>query len=161
MSPILQVHPSDDALVALRDLEAGALVSLKGQSWTLREKIPAKQKFAAQDFAIVGDLITMYGVTVGKSHAGRARQVLCMHTRQRQVHASAAFAGKQSDYSWTPPDVSKWKNRTFNGFKRSHGPAGTANHWVVIPLVFCENRNLGFMREALVREPRLRQNLAV
>ncbi|MFZ4595293.1 MAG: hypothetical protein ACOYOF_13630 [Verrucomicrobiaceae bacterium] len=27
---------------------------------------------------------------------------------------------------------------------RPDGPAGTANHWVVIPLVFCQNRNLIF-----------------
>jgi altronate hydrolase len=34
---------------------------------------------------------------------------------------------------------------------RPDGPAGKAIHWVVIPLVFCENRNLIFMREALTR----------
>jgi|UniRef100_UPI0037849198 altronate hydrolase len=148
MSPILQVHPSDDALVALRDLEAGAVVALNGQSWKLREKIPAKQKFAAHDFA-VGDIVTMYGVTVGKATQPIAAGEL-IHTHN-VVHATSAFSGKQNDYTWTPPDVSKWRNRTFNGFKRSHGPAGTANHWIVIPLVFCENRNLAFMREALTR----------
>jgi altronate hydrolase len=148
MSPILQVHPSDDALVALRDLEAGASVTLNGQSWTLREKIPAKQKFAAHDFG-VGDLVTMYGVTVGKAKQPIAAGAL-IHTHN-VVHATSSFSGKQRDYTWTPPDVSKWQNRTFNGFKRDHGPAGTANHWIVIPLVFCENRNLAFMREALTR----------
>ncbi len=148
MSPILQVHPSDDALVALRDLEAGANVTLNGQSWTLREKIPAKQKFAAHDFA-VGDLVTMYGVTVGKATQPITAGAL-IHTHN-VVHATSSFSGKQRDYTWTPPDVSKWQNRTFNGFKRAHGPAGTANHWIVIPLVFCENRNLAFMREALTR----------
>jgi altronate hydrolase len=148
MTSILQVHPADDAIVALRDLEAGASVSLNNRSWTLREKIPVKQKFAAKDFA-VGDLVTMYGVTVGKATQPIAAGAL-IHTHN-VVHATAAFSGKQRDYTWTPPDVSKWKNRTFNGFKRSHGPAGTANHWIVIPLVFCENRNLNFMREALTR----------
>jgi altronate hydrolase len=148
MSPILQVHPSDDALVALRDLEAGAVVALNDRSWTLREKVPAKQKFAAHDFAI-GDLVTMYGVTVGKATQPIAAGAL-IHTHN-VVHATSAFSGKQHDYTWTPPDVSKWQNRSFNGFKRSHGPAGTANHWIVIPLVFCENRNLAFMREALTR----------
>ena len=66
MASILQVHPSDDAIVALHDLDAGAALSLNGNTWTLREKIPAKQKFAAHDFA-VGDVVTMYGVTVGKA----------------------------------------------------------------------------------------------
>jgi len=148
MTPILQVHPADDALVALRDLDAGTTLSLNGGAWTLREKIPAKQKFAAHDFA-VGDLVTMYGVTVGKATQPIAAGAL-IHTHN-VVHATAAFSGKQRDYVWTPPDVAKWQHRTFDGFKRPHGPAGTANYWVVIPLVFCENRNLSFMREALTR----------
>lgn len=148
MTALLQVHPADDLIVALRDLEAGAEVALNGHRWTLREKIAAKQKFAAKDFA-VGDLVTMYGVTIGRATQPIAAGAL-VHTHNI-VHATAAFSGKQRDYVWTPPDVSKWAGRSFQGFKRSQGPAGTANHWVVIPLVFCENRNLGFMREALTR----------
>ncbi|MGV3659684.1 MAG: UxaA family hydrolase [Prosthecobacter sp.] len=148
MAAILQVHPADDAIVALRDLEAGAAVSLSSEAWTLREKIPAKQKFAAHDFA-QGDLVTMYGVTVGRATQPIAKGAL-LHTHN-VIHATSAFSGKQRDYTWTPPDVTKWQGRTFNGFKRARGPAGTANHWIVIPLVFCENRNLAFMREALTR----------
>lgn len=148
MASILQVHPADDAIVALRDLDAGAAVSLSNAAWTLREKIPAKQKFAAHDFAL-GDLITMYGVTVGRATQPIAKGAL-LHTHN-VVHATSEFTGKQREHAWTAPDVSKWKTRTFNGFKRAQGPAGTANHWIVIPLVFCENRNLAFMREALTR----------
>lgn len=150
MAAILQVHPADDAIVALRDLDAGAAVSLSSAAagWTLKEKIPAKQKFAAHDFA-QGDLITMYGVTVGRATQAIAKGAL-LHTHN-VVHATAAFTGKQREYAWTPPDVTKWQSRSFNGFKRAQGPAGTANYWIVIPLVFCENRNLAFMREALTR----------
>lgn len=150
MAAILQVHPADDAIVALRDLDAGAAVSLSSAAaaWTLKEKIPAKQKFAAHDFA-QGDLITMYGVTVGRATQAIAKGAL-LHTHN-VVHATSAFTGKQRDYSWTPPDVTKWQGRSFNGFRRAQGPAGTANYWIVIPLVFCENRNLAFMREALTR----------
>ncbi|MEZ5387528.1 MAG: altronate dehydratase family protein [Prosthecobacter sp.] len=148
MAYLLQVHPADDLIVALRDLDAGAEVSLNGHRWTLREKIPAKQKFAAHDFT-VGDIITMYGVIVGKATQPIAAGAL-VHTHN-VVHATSSFSGKQSDYVWTPPDVLKWAGRSFNGFKRTQGPAGTANHWIVIPLVFCENRNLNFMREALTR----------
>ena len=56
--------------------------------------------------------------------------------------------GKLRDMPWTAPDASRWRGRTFDGFRRPHGRAGAANHWIVIPLVFCENRNLAFMREA-------------
>jgi len=145
---ILRVHPADDLIVALQDLSAGQIVHLEGRTWTLPEAIPAKHKFASQDFPS-GHLATMYGVTVG-----RATQAIpaggLIRTGNLQHHA-APCTGKQADLRWTPPDVSRWQGRTFQGFRRAHGPAGTANHWLVIPLVFCENRNVAFMREALTR----------
>lgn len=48
------------------------------------------------------------------------------------------------------PDVTHWQGRTFQGFHRANGRVGTANHWLVVPLVFCENRNIQVLQEALV-----------
>lgn len=145
---LLRIHPADNAVVALQDLEAGQAVTLPPAKWILQEPIAAKHKFAAVDLA-EGDLVTMYGVTVG-----RVTQAVAaggwLHTGNLR-HESASFTGKQGSIQWQAPDVSRWKERTFQGFRRSHGPAGTANHWLVIPLVFCENRNLGIMRDALTR----------
>lgn len=148
MSHILQVHPTDDAIVALNDLACGTTVSWGAGSATLRERIPMKQKFAARGFA-AGDLITMYGVTVGKATQEIAQGAL-LHTGN-VIHATSSYRGKQREYLWTPPTVTSWQERSFRGYRRAQGPAGTANFWIVIPLVFCENRNLAFMREALSR----------
>jgi altronate hydrolase len=74
-----------------------------------------------------------------------------VHTHNLK-HATDEFGGKQREVSWTPPDVTHWKRQTFAGYKRKEGRAGTANYWIVIPLVFCENRNLAFLREALQTE---------
>src|SRR5262245_15925697 len=63
---ILRIHPADDLIVALRPLKAGDSLRLDGKAWTLREDIGAKHKFAARDFA-VGELVKMYGVTVGRT----------------------------------------------------------------------------------------------
>lgn len=35
------------------------------------------------------------------------------------------------------------------GYHRANGTVGTANYWLVIPLVFCENRNVLVMKNAL------------
>lgn len=145
---IQRIDPKDDAIVALQDLPQGREVALNGDSWKLVEAIPAKQKFAAREFA-AGDRVTMYGVTVGRAKS--AIKTGALLSTANLAHDTDGFGGKQREYSWTPPDVSKWSARSFDGFKRSDGPAGTANYWIVIPLVFCENRNLGFMREALTR----------
>ena len=59
------------------------------------------------------------------------------------------MATGMSDFNWQPPDVSKFTGRTFNGYYRSDGRVGTANYWLFIPTVFCENRNLDVIKEAL------------
>ncbi len=145
---IQRIDPRDDAIVALADLASGTTVSVGGESWTTRQRIPAKQKFITRDLA-PGDTVTMYGVTVGR--AKTAIGAGCLLSQDNLAHDTDSFGGKQRDYVWTAPDVSRWRSRTFDGFHRPDGPAGTANYWIVIPLVFCENRNLAFMREALVR----------
>ena len=65
-------------------------------------------------------------------------------------HAATDFKGKQEDYHWTAPDVSKFQNRTFNGYHRADGQVGTQNYWLVIPLVFCENRNIELLKNAFL-----------
>jgi altronate hydrolase len=56
------------------------------------------------------------------------------------------------DYAWTPPNVSGWSSRTFDGYYRADGQVGTRNYWLVIPLVFCENRNIEALRDAFEEE---------
>ena len=63
---ILQIHPLDNAIVALSDLTRGETVRLNGRSWTLQSDVPAKHKFAADDLQ-AGDELRMYGVLVGKA----------------------------------------------------------------------------------------------
>ncbi|MFZ4763636.1 MAG: UxaA family hydrolase [Roseimicrobium sp.] len=145
----LRIHPADDLIVALRPLKAGSTLQIDGKTWTLREDIGAKHKFAARDFA-QGEMAKMYGVTVGRTTQPVSAGAL-VHTHNLK-HATDDFGGKQGEVSWVPPDVSRWQNQTFAGFRRREGRAGTANYWVVIPLVFCENRNLAFLREALQTE---------
>ena len=56
------------------------------------------------------------------------------------------------DYNWVAPPVSAFENRTFKGYHRSDGKVGTANYWLFMPTVFCENRNLDVIKEALHNE---------
>jgi len=67
-------------------------------------------------------------------------------------HQAAAFQEKTQEYRWTPPDVSRWKQREFLGYRRSDGQVGTRNYWIVVPLVFCENRNIAVLKQAFEEE---------
>ncbi len=145
---IQRIHEKDDAIVALQDLSPGQRVQLDAMEWTLRDSIPLKHKFAARDFQD-GDKVTMYGVTVGRTRGNVPAGSLL--TTENLVHAADAFRAEIGAKPWTPPDVQTWRDRTFKGFRRSDGLVGTANLWLVVPLVFCENRNIAVMQSALDR----------
>ncbi len=146
---VLKVHPSDNVIVALRDLAKDEVVEYNGNSYKIAETIPAKHKFTETPLQ-PGEPITMYGVLVGKASepipaGGRI-------STNNVKHAANDFQLGSRKTSWHEPDVSKFSTKTFMGYHRSDGSVGTANYWLVLPMVFCENRNLEVMREALVEE---------
>ncbi|RAJ77474.1 altronate hydrolase [Chitinophaga dinghuensis] len=150
MKQVLKVHPADNVLVALRDLEAESKVTYNGEEYTLKEKIPAKHKFTTTDLQ-PGDAVTMYGVLVGK--ASRPIAVGQRISTENLRHAAAGYAlSATRRTAWMQPDTSKWKDRTFMGYHRADGSVGTANYWLVIPLVFCENRNVEVLKSAMLKE---------
>jgi len=145
----IQLDPRDNVQVALTDLSAGETVVISSSPFVVSSSIPAKHKFALQNFP-PGAEIVMYGVTVGK-----AREPIAMGgllTTSNVVHDAAGFQEKTSNYAWTAPDAARWAGRTFDGYHRQDGQVGTRNYWLVIPLVFCENRNVDALREAFEEE---------
>jgi altronate hydrolase len=144
---ILKVHPKDNVLVALVDLAMGEEISYGNEVYILKDNVPAKHKFVTQDLR-TDDEVIMYGVLVGKAKLPVPKGALL--TTGNLKHAATGFHTGEKHMEWHVPDVSAWKDKTFNGFHRSDGQVGTANHWLVIPMVFCENRNLDVIREALL-----------
>ncbi|WP_080057617.1 UxaA family hydrolase [Spirosoma aerolatum] len=146
---VLKIHPDDSVLVALTDLEPGDRVQWEHTNLIVTEAVPAKHKVALQAFE-PGDSIMMYGVLVGK-----AKQAIPMGGRLTTFnvqHATDSYDLHGSSYQWAAPSVDRWQGQTFMGYPRSDGRVGTANYWVVIPLVFCENRNIQVLEDALVHD---------
>jgi altronate hydrolase len=143
-----KVHPTDNVMVALTDLEAGEEAVYQGKTYKVTEFIPAKHKFAI-DIIITGSEIIMYGVLVGKAQSDIAAGGLLTITNVK--HAASGFTNATNHLGWQRPDATKWQNSTFNGYHREDGSVGTANYWLVIPMVFCENRNIEVLQEALVK----------
>ena len=146
---VLQVHPKDNVLVALQDLKAGETVGFNEVNYTILEDIPAKHKFTTQVIPEGGTII-MYGVLVGK--AKQALHVGIRIATENITHASDGFVLGERRTDWQIPSIQKWKERTFNGYHRSNGSVGTGNYWLVVPMVFCENRNVEVLKEALLEE---------
>jgi altronate hydrolase len=143
----LRIHPQDNVLVALRDLEQGTNIEFEGQTFNLTGPVAAKHKFAINALR-PGEQIFMYGVLVGK--ATKEIQQGGLISTENIHHASSEFHLGQRKLDWHQPDNSNFKDRTFMGYHRTDGSVGTANYWIVIPLVFCENRNINVLKEALV-----------
>jgi len=148
-SNILKIHPQDNVLVALADLRGGDLVQMDGVSLLLKSDVPAKHKFAINDLA-AGQTIIMYGITVGKATQPIGRGELLTTANVR--HDTAITERKTAFQGWHAPDVSRWQTRTFLGYHRADGQVGTRNYWLVVPLVFCENRNVSVLKQAFDEE---------
>jgi altronate hydrolase len=150
---VLQLDPRDNVLVALTTLDLGMTVrygpAASPASCVVTQTIPAKHKMALKDLK-PGDLIFMYGMVVGEAvEAIRSGGLL---TTRNIHHRAGDYTAERQPASIAVPDASAWAGRTFMGYHRADGQVGTRNYWIVLPLVFCENRNVEQMREALEEE---------
>jgi altronate hydrolase len=146
---VLQLDPRDNVLIALRDLRKGDRITFSNCTYDLVTDVPAKHKFSAEDLA-AGSPVRMYGVLVGTVRESiRAGEIV---TTRNTSHQAAPYQDRVHDDKWTPPNVDPWLGRTFQGYARPDGQVGTRNYWLVAPLVFCENRNIGVMKQAFEEE---------
>lgn len=145
----LKIHPADNLMVALVDLQAGESVSLGTEIFQLQTAVPAKHKFALEAFS-TGTEVLLYGVVVGRATKNIAKGE-AVHTHNI-THDTEAYQvpKKVETQSWSPPLRDKYANRGFLGYHRADGKVGTENNWLVIPLVFCQNRNIEELKNSLL-----------
>ena len=146
MKEFLKIDKSDNVLVALRDVPSGEL-EYNGLKLTLDNPVRQKHKFLTNDLR-KGQKVIMYGVPVGSANVDlKAGAVI--NTENVTHFADKVSLDHSSTYEWKKPDIGEWTKKTFHGYHRSDGSVGTANYWLFVPLVFCENRNLKVIEEAL------------
>ena len=146
-SKVLCIQPEDDMLVALADLASGEVVDWEGESYLIQTPVPRKHKFARRSFA-TGEILKLYGVPVGKA-LSPIRRGEAVTTENLTHYAAEVEIGTSEPYRWSPPWVADYEPLTFDGVVRADGRVGTANYWLIFPLVFCENRNVEQLQRAL------------
>jgi len=148
---VLRIHEKDNAIVALMDLKKGAKITFEGIDYELQDDINAKHKFVSENLE-KGDAVYMFGVLVGRAKENILKGGL-IHTHNL-VHDTEKYGvdNAKKDIIWNAPDISKFKNKTFLGYHRADGKVGTENNWLVIPLVFCQNRNVEVLKDALIEK---------
>ena len=153
MAEYLQIHPTDNVAVALKDLPAGmtveisprgaacdSVISSEGgagveKSLTLREDIPAGHKFTLRDLA-AGDNVIKYGYPIGHVTRDAAAGTLVDHSCIKTNLEGLL------EYTYEPveiPDQVRNDKKTFQGFRRADGQVGIRNQIWVVPTVGCVN----------------------
>jgi altronate hydrolase len=146
---LIKIQVEDNVAIALVDLIKGDEVQFEDEKIIILFDTKAKHKITLVDLE-KEDKIFMYGVLVGKAITLIKRGGLL--TIGNVKHQTNTVQGRTNTNSWNPPDISKWKDRTFMGYHRSDGQVGTQNVWLFFPLVFCENRNIEVLKDVFEKE---------
>src|SRR3954466_2081057 len=113
----IQIHPADNVLVALADLDEGAEIAFNNDRYSLITGVAAKHKFTVGALH-VGDPIFMYGVLVGKACADIPKGAAI--TTKNIEHASEGFKLGTRKTVWSVPEMaSAYRNKTFMGYHRA------------------------------------------
>lgn len=144
----LRISPDDNLLVALQDLPKDTRIESNGRSFILPNAVPAKHKFTETSLS-TGSKLKLYGVLVGETTQEIEQGEII--TTQNAVHRSESYRMNEGNFSWKIPQTESWNNKTFEGYHRSDGSVGTANFWLVVPMVFCENGNIEILKSSMLR----------
>lgn len=128
----VQLHPADHVAVATRLLSPDETLQLAGRSLRVRETIPPGHKVAVEPVE-KGGYVHKYGQIIG--------QATCPIAPGEWVHThNLANADVVRDYAKAtavPPPPAPIRDRTFLGYRRATGKAGTRNYLAVISTVNC------------------------
>lgn len=147
----LKIHPLDNLMVALVDLQEGEKITHGKDIFQLKTAVLAKHKFALKDFNS-GEEVLLYGVVVGRATKNIAKGE-AIHTHNL-THDTEAYQVpvKVEKQEWSAPLIEKYNKKNFLGYHRPDGKVGTENNWLVIPLVFCQNRNIEELKNSLLED---------
>ena len=148
-TPAIHLHPSDNVAIALVPLSAKRTLTIANTQITLNTAIHAGHKVALQSVAI-GQAVRRYGQIIGF-----ASQPI---SPGDHVHTHNLSVGNmQLDYAVGSevvdiPFVAANERRTFAGYQRADGSAGTRNTVAVIGTVNCASHTLKRIVERAKRE---------
>jgi len=152
----IRLHPEDDVAIARTNLAAGQTLRLSdAQIITITQTIPCGHKFALRAIP-ASQAIHRYGQIIGLASADIAPGEH-VHTHNVTVHAFERPDEWGADARPLAP-IPAGEQRTFMGYRRPQGRAGTRNVIAIISTVNCSAHTVReiahhFTRERLVGFP--------
>ena len=144
LEPLLLLHPSDNVAVARRPFLAGKNLTVAGRSLQIAEAVPANHKVALSDIR-EREVIFKFGQPIGCASVPIARG--------QWVHVQNVSAERDKlGYEFCTDVVQFPKpadSRTFMGFRRKNGQAGTRNYIALISTVNCSATTSRYVAQEL------------
>jgi len=146
----LQLHPSDDVAIAVRDIQVGESVSIHGAKGghlaTVLQDVPKAHKVAVHDIAKGAD-VRKYGYPIGRAtqdiQAGE-----WIHSHNLETNLRGLLNYQYVPQQNVPASAPSGAPRTFDGFVRPDGGVGVRNEIWILNTVGCINK----VCEVLARE---------
>ncbi len=144
VTEVLRVHPRDNVLVALRDLQPGESVRALDEELVAKSFVPRGHKLAAIRIG-AGTAVRKYGWPIGLA----TQDIACgehVHTHNLTTALTA-----HEDYTYSPAPTAAphgpADTHTFLGYPRRNGRVGTRNEIWVLCTVGCVARTAGRIAE--------------
>lgn len=135
MKETIQIHPTDNVAVALRDFHAGEQFVAGDTTLRLQEDIARGHKVALRPIS-AQQAIIKYGYPIGHATVDIATGTH-VHTQNAKTNLHDVMS---YDYAPTRPTLAIPKrNLTFKGYRRKNGEVGIRNELWVVPAVGCVN----------------------
>ena len=126
------LHADDNLCVAARNLEKGERLAIAGTSVLLAENVRIGHKIAVRPVRR-GEYVRKYGQIIGQA-TGDISPGGWIHSHNL---VNGEFARDHAPATAVPPPPEPIAGRTFNGYRRAGGRAGTRNYIAVISTVNC------------------------
>jgi altronate hydrolase len=129
---VVHLHPEDNVCIAARNLAAGDEINVAGRTVRLIESVKLGHKIA---IAPIGkdQRVLRYGQTIGATTKAIEPG---QHVHSHNL-VQGDFVRDYASATATPPPPAPIQDRTFRGYRRPNGKAGTRNYIAVISTVNC------------------------
>ena len=131
-SPIIQLHPDDNVVVAKTAFPPGTTISVTQIELTTRAMIPAGHKIASRSIS-EGEPIRKYGQVIGFARGA-------IHPGDHVHTHNVVVSELTHDYAFStavPEPPAPITGRTFEGYRRADGRAATRNYVAILSTVNC------------------------
>ena len=129
---VVHLHPDDNICVAARTLDRGVTITAGDRSLALRSPVPLGHKIAVLPIS-KGERVIKYGQAIGVT-TENVEPGDWVHTHNLSDGDLELDYAPATQVPAPPPPIT---DRTFLGYRRANGRAGTRNYIAVVSIVNC------------------------